>query len=234
MTQTIQKGEWLSSKQASEYFNVSKSTLIRWSNDNKIVCKRTEGGHRRYYTIKNTIKKPQLDGVGIRYIYARVSLLNQQHELDKQVKFLLDHYPGYSVIEDIASGFDYRRKGLIKLLDESTRRKISVIAIRSREILCSFGFDLIRYQFLQNNTRIIVHDEEYKPLKEQNFIMSTHGRTVSLHGNEHINYLNKSYKITETVNSQLYTTYSTEIGDLCISKVPYKRNKWIGVYLEEY
>ena len=51
----------------------------------------------------------------------------------------------YQIIEDTGSGMNYKKPGLLKLIDLLLDRKISYIAITHKDRLLRFGFELIEY-----------------------------------------------------------------------------------------
>lgn len=161
----MENGRWLTNKQACEFFGVSGNTLKRWERDDKIECQRTTGGHRRYFVYPGNFtedKKPSK-----KYIYVRVSSSKQKNDLDRQRDFLIDKYPGYQVISDIGSGLNYKRKGLLNLLGKSSRGEVDSIVVFSKDRLCRFGFELLEWQFIQNNTKLVVHEQVDKTPEEE-------------------------------------------------------------------
>lgn len=161
----MNNGRWITNKEACELFGVSAVTLRRWAQCDKIECQRTSGGHRRYFIHsgdtpkdKETIKK---------YIYVRVSSSKQKDDLTRQADFLLSKYPDYKIVSDIGSGLNYKRKGLLKLLELSNRGEISELVVFSKDRLCRFGFELLQWQFLQNNTELVVYDKSDKTPEQE-------------------------------------------------------------------
>ena len=162
----MNNGTWLTNKQACEFFGVSKITLTRWENANKIKTKRTDGNHRRYLVFDENIAKTEEREKG-NYIYVRVSSNKQKDDLRRQTGFLLERYPDYTVIEDVGSGLNYKRRGLLRLLELSNKGQVKRLVVFSKDRLCRFGFELLQWQFLQNNTELVVHEQSDKtPEKE--------------------------------------------------------------------
>jgi putative resolvase len=154
----MSNGKWMSAKEACEFFGVAKITLTRWERSGRIETKRTDGGHRRFLVYldgSKSIKKPERK----RYIYIRVSSQKQKEDLERQRTFLLDKYPNFEVIEDIGSGLNYKRKGLLRMLGDVNRGVVQEVVVFSKDRLCRFGFELLQWQFLQNNTELVVHEQ---------------------------------------------------------------------------
>ena len=98
---------YVSSKKAQAFYNVSPQTLRHWANTGKIKIKKTTGGHNRFFIPKETRKNKYKE-----IIYARVSSKKQESDLKKQIQFLKNKYPQFTVIKDIGSGINFNRKGL--------------------------------------------------------------------------------------------------------------------------
>ncbi|MGD1716379.1 recombinase family protein [Hydrocoleum sp. CS-953] len=77
--------------------------------------------------------------------YCRVSSAKQRDDLKRQVEFMQNHYPGAEVIKDIASGLNFKRKGLIAILDRILQGDKLTIIVACRDRLTRFGFELIQY-----------------------------------------------------------------------------------------
>jgi len=126
-------------KQLADKLQVSKETLRLWAEEGKIKTIKTDGGHRRYiYNDKEDNKETK-----IKFIYARVSSKKQQNDLKRQVEYLQKLYPEYRVITDIGSGLNFKRKGLIKILEAVLTGTVAEIVVAYKDRLCRFGFELI-------------------------------------------------------------------------------------------
>ena len=49
----------------------------------------------------------------------------------------------------------------------SNKQQLDTVVIFSKDRLCRFGFELIEWQFLQNNTKILVLDKENKTPEQE-------------------------------------------------------------------
>jgi predicted site-specific integrase-resolvase len=63
-------------------------------------------------------------------------------------------------VSDVASGINWKRKGLKTLLEQSLSGNISEIVVAHRDRLCRFAFELLEFIFQLNDTRLIVLDQE--------------------------------------------------------------------------
>ena len=163
---------WVSHRQARDFFGVSDSTIRRWRKNNKIISKRTPGNQHVYCISNQTSEKNtefiKTNGNSENYLYCRVSSNEQKDDLDRQIKFLSDKYKNHRIIKDIGSGLNYKRPGLLKLLELSNQGLVKQIIVASKDRLCRFGFELIEWLFLQNNTELVVL-EHIDKTREQEF-----------------------------------------------------------------
>jgi len=164
----MQNEQWVPHQKACAFYGVSINTLRQWADSDKVIYKRKPSGHRVYLISSNcseTRKTPLQFYENI--IYCRVSSNKQKDDLNRQCQFLLDKYPGSKIIKDIGSGLNYKRKGLLKLLELSNNKRVNQIIISSKDRLCRFGFELIEWQLLQNNTKILVQDKTDKTPEQE-------------------------------------------------------------------
>ena len=106
----------------------------------------------------------------VNYIYARVSSKKQLEDLHRQVEFLQSRKPkyvNYTVITDVGSGINFKRKGLKTILDSCLQGRINEVVIAHRDRLCRFGFELLQFIVERCNGRIIVIDNSTNQTTEQ-------------------------------------------------------------------
>jgi len=58
---------------------------------------------------------------------------------------LLCYHRNSEIVTDIASGINYRRKGLQELIRGMANRSISKVVVLYKDRLTGFGFELIEY-----------------------------------------------------------------------------------------
>ena len=145
---------------------VSIQTLRNWDKEGKLKPTYvTENGYRYYSedllnkfrNIKNVnkIKKKNI-------LYARVSTKNQKDDLDRQVDNLKQYAysKGYSfeIITDIGSGINYKKEGLLKMINLVECGEVDRIIVLYKDRLIRFGYDLIEYICKLNDTKIEIVD----------------------------------------------------------------------------
>ena len=145
---------------------VSIQTLRNWDKEGKLKPTYvTENGYRYYSedllnkfrNIKNVnkIKKKNI-------LYARVSTKNQKDELNRQIDNLKQYAysKGYSfeIITDIGSGINYKKEGLLKMINLVECGEVDRIIVLYKDRLIRFGYDLIEYICKLNDTKIEIVD----------------------------------------------------------------------------
>jgi predicted site-specific integrase-resolvase len=73
------------------------------------------------------------------YIYARVSSTKQRPDLDRQCTDLQEAYPEHVLVKDIASGVNFKRRGMQTLLEQALKGMVSEIVVLHRDRLARLG-----------------------------------------------------------------------------------------------
>lgn len=146
----------VSPKQAAKHFGVTKETLRQWEIQGSIQSKTTDGGHRRYL-LEST------DGVEANekrnFIYARVSSSKQKNDLERQIAALKKTFPNHEVISDVGSGINFKRKGLLTILELLFDRNVGEVVVAHRDRLARFGFDLFKFMFAKHGAILTVLED---------------------------------------------------------------------------
>ena len=101
--------------------------------------------------------------------YCRVSSNKQKEDLERQILYMKNKFPSYEIIYDIASGLNYNRKGLKKILNYALNKELNEVIIAYKDRLTRFGYELIEWIITEkSNGRIIIlnNDEELTPQEE--------------------------------------------------------------------
>ena len=99
--------------------------------------------------------------------YARVSSKKQMDDLDRQKDFFRCNYPNHIVVSDVASGINWKRKGLLSLLESSMRGDISEVVVAHRDRLSRFAFELLEWIFRKNGVELVVLNRNDNQSEEQ-------------------------------------------------------------------
>ena len=168
--------KYLKSKYATKELNVTENTLRRWSKIGKIDIILTPGGQRLYnvdkFLVDSGIKEPEIiknkENIRKKICYCRVSTRGQKNDLTRQIALMEKLYPDYEIIKDIGSGINFKRVGLLKLIDYAMENKLEEVVVAYKDRLCRFGFDLIEYIITtySNGKIVIINDKNNSPEEE--------------------------------------------------------------------
>jgi putative resolvase len=163
-------------KEAAKHFGVALSTLRQWDKEGIIKCIRTKSngtGQRRF-----DISSYRNGDVGIlskreeepskevlqgkrRVCYCRVSSRKQKDDLERQKASLQSLYPTHTIVTDIASGLNFKRPGLLSLLEEACRGVIEEVVVAHKDRLARFGVELIEWIFRSNGVKLTILQEDH-------------------------------------------------------------------------
>ncbi len=134
----------LTVKEAAELLGVTPKTIRRWEEEGKIIATRTPGGHRRF-DVAGLIANRKDDSLTV--AYARVSSNDQKEDLKRQI-IVLESYCAkngwsFEVIQDLGSGLNYRKRGLIKLIKLICTNQVERLVITHKDRLARFGAELL-------------------------------------------------------------------------------------------
>ena len=186
---TIDKTKFMGSKEASKILGIHPRTLYLWEERGTIETIRNIPNGKRYYNVikylseqglkcdkiinEKEIKCSKIEDIEkekkIKICYARVSSSGQKDDLERQKKLLKEKYPNYYLLEDIGSGMNLTKKGLLKIIDLGINGKIEELVIVHKDRLAKFGYELIEYiikKFSSGKITIINKKEEIEPEEE--------------------------------------------------------------------
>jgi predicted site-specific integrase-resolvase len=178
MDESKEKREYISIKEAVKISGMSFQSIRKYCDAKQIKCFKTpSGGHRRvdkqdlekfvsFGFIAEEISTIAKDN----FIYARVSSKKQLDDLSRQVKYIQERrieYASYTTLTDIASGINFKRKGIQTILDSCLQGTIGEVVIAHRDRLSRFGFDFFKLIIQKAGGNIIVLDDERNKSTEQ-------------------------------------------------------------------
>ena len=161
---------------AAKVFGVSTKTIRRWCDNENVRFITNPSGQRRIDVIsgKNRadvnreVTEQKEEFVFKKDIcYCRVSSSKQKDDFERQISYMVDKHPGCTIVRDIGSGINFKRKGLLSILEQSQKGLIRTVTVSSKDRLCRFGFELIEWILKQNGVEIVVlHQEDSTPEQE--------------------------------------------------------------------
>lgn len=139
--------------QFAKLIGKTTQTLRNWDKENILKPHHiAESGYRYYsqeqlnhfFGIKG--EKP-LDRKVIGY--CRVSSNKQKDDLERQIEnmqtYLIAQGKPFEIISDIGSGINYKKKGLLTLIELITQNKVEKVVVLYKDRLLRFGFELVEY-----------------------------------------------------------------------------------------
>ena len=151
---------YLPSREAARILKLHPNTLRRFADNGIIDYIKTPSGQRRY-NVQDYIEKNKLNvQLRSKVCYCRVSSSKQKNDLEKQIKFMQESYPDYEIISDIGSSLNYKRKGLLSLLERINKGEISEIVVAYKDRLSRFSFELIEQFVKLNHGKIVVLNKD--------------------------------------------------------------------------
>jgi excisionase family DNA binding protein len=137
---------------ACKLLGVTPQTLRKWERNGQLSAIRTPGGKRLYDVAKflGASATPSI------ICYCRASSSKQRDDLERQVEFMRGKYPQAEIVKDIGSGLNFRRKGLVSLLERAHRGDKLQVVVAHRDRLTRFGFDLIKWSIERSGGEIVV------------------------------------------------------------------------------
>ena len=166
--------KYYSAKTVSQMLGVSAQTLRNWDKEGKLKPSYVKSNGYRYYSedlilsyTQERKTKKNLNVIG----YARVSSTKQSDDLERQVnninQYLSSTYDTFDIITDIGSGINYKKPGLMKLIEKINKKEVDLIVVLYKDRLVRFGFELIEYFAALNNVKIEVLDKVDKNQDEE-------------------------------------------------------------------
>ena len=166
--------KYYSAKTVSQMLGVSAQTLRNWDKEGKLKPSYVKSNGYRYYSedlilsyTQERKTKKNLNVIG----YARVSSKKQSDDLERQVnnikQYLSSTHNSFDIITDIGSGINYKKPGLMKLIEKINKKEVDLIVVLYKDRLVRFGFELIEYFAALNNVKIEVLDKVDKNQDEE-------------------------------------------------------------------
>ena len=117
--------------------------------------------------------------------YCRVSSPKQKDDLARQIVYMRQRFPDAEIVKDIGSGLNFKRKGLLSLLDRLARGAKLTIVVAHKDRLARFGVELIVYMLEYNGGELVVLDRaEHSPERElsDDLLAIIHVFSCRMHG----------------------------------------------------
>lgn len=157
--------EYVTTRQAKSILQVSEATLRSWADNGLCPSIRSPGGKRMYnvfaFIRDRTTSADSGRPAELRkhFCYCRVSSSNQKDDLSRQVLYMQSRFPEHTVITDIGSGINFKRKGLRQLLELASKGLVGQVVVAYRDRLCRFAFELVEWVLRLHGVELLVLNE---------------------------------------------------------------------------
>lgn len=164
------KTQYFGSKETCKMLNIHPRTLYLWEERGVIDTIRSCEKGKRFYDVKKYLKSQGLECENlktteikcskekdielqnrVKICYARVSSATQYNELEKQKLELMSKYPTHELIEDVGTGINLSRKGLLRIIDLAINGRVEELVIIHKDRLAKFGYELIEHIILNHS-----------------------------------------------------------------------------------
>ena len=172
-----QEKRFISCREAVKVSSLHPHTLRKYADLQQIKSYKTPDGQRKYdrqsleeFCNSVPVSSPVSQNQKHHYIYSRVSSKTQLDDLHRQTQYIQrakPEYASYDSITDIASGINFKRKGLQTILDACVQGTIGEVVVAHRDRLCRFGFELLEYIIRKSGGFITVLDNPTSKSTEQ-------------------------------------------------------------------
>jgi putative resolvase len=136
-------------KEASEFYSISESNLRKWAREGRIPVERTVAGNFLYLipTKEDEQKESVVESWSQNIIYVRVSSKKQITDLKRQADYLQEKFPGFTIVKDVGSGINYKRKGFQAILERLFSGTVKKVVVAHQDRWSRFGFDFFQWLF---------------------------------------------------------------------------------------
>ena len=179
-----------SSKETCEALHITKQTLMKWKNNEKIKFIKLSS-YKYLYDIDSIIGTSGIEPKQ-NVIYARVSNSKQINDLRTQTTILTQYMINKGVkldtiFEDIASGMNENRPNFNKLIQLVIQNKIDTIYISYKDRLTRFGYDYFTNLFSLFGTKIefvnLTKEEDFQSELTEDLVSIIHHFSTKMYSN---------------------------------------------------
>ena len=160
---------------ASKLSGIGIQTLRKMADDQIIPCYKTASGQRMFSTSGlqkmcsiNLPHEKQPENKKKNFLYTRVSTKKQLDDLSRQIEYIKrPEYAGYTLIQDVGSGINFKRKGLQEILDSCLQGTIGEVVVSHKDRLSRFAYDLLQIIITKAGGKITLLDNSENKSSEQ-------------------------------------------------------------------
>ena len=156
---------YIPASEIKRHYQVSNSTLRRWANEGTIPVVRFGAAGKRLYArdaLEKMLTGNTAQQTKEKVAYARVSSAHQKEDLDRQIEDLRTHFPTHRIISDIASGINFKRRGMQTILELAFSGSLQEVVVMHRDRLARFGVELFETIFEKTGGKLVVFGGDQK------------------------------------------------------------------------
>lgn len=162
--------QWIQQKEARQILGFAPSTLRAWAEKGILKSKKSPTG-RFMFSRKSiqdivSINSPSYKNRK-KIVYCRVSSRGQMEDLARQRAYMESLYPDHILVQDIASGINWKRKGLETILELAIQGNLEELVVAHKDRLSRFAFDFIKSTLEKCGATVIVLDSGENKSTEQ-------------------------------------------------------------------
>ena len=96
--------------------------------------------------------------------------MGQKDDLERQKKLIREKYPEHLMIQDIGSGINLNKRGILKIIDLAIKGKIEELVVAYKDRLARYGYELIEHMIEKySKGKIINKKDDLEPEEELAF-----------------------------------------------------------------
>jgi len=153
--------KFVTRKEVLKVLKIHYQTLYKMAEREEIET--LKAGSHTLYNLEKYLRGKQILTKRKHICYCRVSSQKQKKDLERQIEYMKEKYPENEIIIDIASGLNYERKGLQKILEYAINGEIEELVIAYKDRLTRFGYEMIEWiikKYSKGKITIINKSEE--------------------------------------------------------------------------
>lgn len=168
-------------REAVKLTGLHGNTLRRYADKGTIPSIRLPSG-QRLYDVDAFLERSKPSTV---VCYCRVSSAKQRDDLVRQSSRMRELYPKAEIVEEVGGGLNFKRKGLLTLLERAMQGEQLTLVVAHRDRLVRFGFNLIEFVIRNSGGKVVVLDESVgSPEREltEDLLAILHHFSCRMHG----------------------------------------------------
>ncbi|CAM9957708.1 unnamed protein product, partial [Pylaiella littoralis] len=114
-----------------------------------------------------------------------VSSSKQKDDLKRQEESFRESHPDHEIIKDIGSGINFKRRGLLRMVDSILQGNVEEVVVAHKDRLCRFAFDFLEWICKRGDTNLVVQEQVIRSTEQElteDLVAIIHVFSCKLHG----------------------------------------------------